>query len=422
MVEISRSRMRRPASVRFRYSPPALVWLTAAIVLGVGTGARADVVSTWNQHVITVGGPQISRTLTMVHIAMFDAVNVIQPRYTPYLTLPPPPPGASSDAAAAAAAHGVLVRLFPGQATFLGGALAASLAGVPDGPAKTDGVEYGDLVASIIYHTRLADNILAPGPIFVPGSNPGDYQLTTSTPPQPVNTNAPNWIPFALRSASQFRPNGPASLTSLQYARDLEEVQRLGGAISSERTVEEALIGRWHTEMAQFQFNRIARAEIAGDRRDLLEHARLFALLNIALADAVTSVFEAKYAFTFWRPVTAIRNADLDGSDRTIVDATWAPFLPTPPHPEYPAAHAVVQGAAARIMKAYFGPNYAFETTSPTVPGVVRFYADFDAFAAEGAIARIFGGMHFRTSLEEGGRQGTKVANWVLNHVLLPLD
>jgi hypothetical protein len=394
---------------------------TAALAASAGM-ASADVVSTWNGHVVTIGGPAIQRTLAMVHIAMFDAVNAVEPRYTPYLRLPAPAAGTSAEAAAAGAAHGVLVRLFPNQAVLLGTALANSLAGVPDGPGKTSGVVYGDIVASLIYDARLADNILAPGPIFVPGSSPGDYQLTTSTPPQPVNTNAPNWIPFALRSASQFRPNGPAALSSVRYARDLDEVQRLGGAVSAERTMEQEESGRWHTEMAQFQFNRIARSETANDGRDLLEHARLFALLNIAMADAVTSVFDAKYSFAFWRPVTAIRNADIDGNDRTIADPAWAPFLPTPPHPEYPAAHAVVQRAGARVMKAYFGPHHAFATTSPTVAGIVRSYEDFDAFADEGSMARIIGGMHFRSSLDEGGRQGTQVANWVLSRVMLPLD
>ena len=400
----------------------ALVVLMTSIVLGSAGSARADVVTDWNQQVVTIGGPQIQRTLAMVHIAMFDAVNAIEGRYTPYLLLPPPPTGASAEAAAASAAHGVLVRLFPSQAQSLAAALAASLSGVGGSQSKSDGVAFGDLVALAIYQARLADNILAPGPIYIPGSDPGDYQLTTSTPPQPVNTNAPNWIPFALRSTSQFRPNGPARLRSVQYARDVKEVERLGALVNSERTADQDEIGRWHTEMAQFQFNRIARAEVANDCRDLVEHARLFALLNIAMADAVASVFEAKYTYRFWRPVTAIQHADVDGNVRTKADPTWAPFLPTPPHPEYPAAHAVVQTAAARVMKAYFGRKYRFETTSPTVPGVIRFYEDFDAFAAEGADARVFGGMHFRTSLEEGSRQGKRVANWVLKNFLLPLD
>jgi hypothetical protein len=276
-------------------------------------------------------------------------------------------------------------------------------------------------VAQAIFAARAADQILVPGPLFVPGTAPGSYQLTTPGPPQPVNTNAPNWIPFAMQSAGQFQPNGPAALTSTRYARDVAEVQLRGALVGSNRTADEDQIARWHTEQAQFQFNRIARVEVAADGRSLLEHARLFALLNLALADATLSVFEAKYAYASWRPVTAIRNADLDGNPDTLVDAAWSPFLTTPPHPEYPAAHGVVQGAGVRVMKAYFGPNYAFSTTAPPVPGAVRSYADFDSYAEEGRLARILGGMHFRSSLDEGARQGTLVGNWVLSHYLLPL-
>ena len=411
--------------MRRRFFPYRSFRLAAGLAAGLGVSgampAGADVVTDWNVHVFTAGGPQIQRTLAMVHIAMFDAVNAIDPAFSPYLTLPPAPPGASPVAAAAAAARGVLVRLNPSQQAMLDGFLAASLQSVPDGPAETDGVAYGDLVAGAIFAARVNDRILAAGPIFVPGTAPGSYQLTTPGPPQPVNTNAPNWVPFALASGSQFRPNGPDALTSPRYARDLAEVQLRGALAGSNRTADEDQIARWHTEQAQIQFNRIARAEVPNDGRSLLEHARLFALLNIALADATLSVFEAKYAYTFWRPVTAIRNADIDGNPDTIADGAWSPFLPTPPHPEYPAAHGVVQGAAARVMKDYFGPNYGFSTTAPPVPNAVRTYADFDAYAEEGRLARILGGMHFRSSLEEGGRQGTRVGNWVLTHYLLPL-
>jgi hypothetical protein len=382
---------------------------------------EADVVIDWNQQVFASGGPQIQRTLAMVHIAMFDAANAIEPRYTAYLALPAPPFGASPEAAAAAAARGVLVRLFPAQQAALDAVLAASLANVPDGPGKNDGVQYGDLVAQAVYLTRLGDHILEPGPVYVAGSNPGDYRLTSPGPPQPVNTGASRWIPFALTSAAQFRPNGPYALTSPQYARDLEEVF-LRGATQGLRTPDEAQIAVWHTERAEFQFNRIARSESAADGRDLIEHARLFALLNMALADATTSVFEAKYHFNFWRPSTAIRNADIDDNGDTVAELNWTPFLMTPPHPEYPAAHGAVQAAAARIMKAYFGPNHSFATTAPTVPAASRFYDDFDAYLAEGRLARILGGMHFRSSLEEGAREGVTVGNWVLEYFLRPLE
>jgi hypothetical protein len=398
----------------------ALMFIVA-LTLAHPSPVEADVVIDWNQQVFASGGPQIQRTLAMVHIAMFDAANAIEPRYTAYLTLPAPPIGASPEAAAAAAARGVLVRLFPAQQAALGAALAASLANVPDGPGKNDGIQYGDLVAQTIYEARLGDHILDPGPVYVAGGDPGDYRLTSPGPPQPVNTGASGWIPFALTSAAQFRPNGPNRLTSPVYARDLEEVFLRGAALGM-RTPDEAQIAVWHTEQAQFQFNRIARSESAADNRDLIDHARLFALLNIALADATTSVFEAKYHFNFWRPSTAIRNADIDGNDDTAADPNWTPFLTTPPHPEYPAAHGAVQAAAARIMKAYFGPNHSFATTAPTVPGVSRFYDDVEAYLAEGRLARILGGMHFRSSLDEGSQEGIRVGNWVLEHFLRPIE
>jgi hypothetical protein len=179
---------------------------------------------------------------------------------------------------------------------------------------------------------------------------------------------------------------------------------------------------RWHTELAQFQLNRIARAESAADGRDLVDHARLFALLNLALADAAASVFDAKYAYLLWRPVTAIRAAESDSNRRTDGDADWLPFLATPPHPEYPAAHGVIQTAGVTVLAMYFGGSYAFDTTSPTAPGVTRHYDDFAAFAEEGGGARILGGVHFRNSIEVGHRQGRQVANWILRHYLLPLD
>lgn len=248
------------------------------------------------------------------------------------------------------------------------------------------------------------------------------YQITTPGPPQPINTNAPNWIPFALSSASQFRPGPPPSLASKRYARDLNEVLALGALTSPHRGPDDDETARRHTELAQFQLNRIARAETATDGRDLLDHARLFALLNMTLSDAATSVFDAKYAYIFWRPVTAIRHADTDDNLDTIPDPSWSPFLPTPPHPEYPAAHGVIQTAGARVLEKYFGQHYEFDATSPTVPGVTRHYASFDAFAEEGGFARILGGMHFRNSIDVGHRQGKQVANWILDRYLLRLN
>lgn len=404
---------------RLRFTP-RVVCLIVLVSFLAQAPARADVISQWNEQVLALGGA--SRTLAMVQVAMFDAINAIEPRYWPYLQLPAAPAGALPEAAAASAAYGVLARLFPARVAELNIALASSLASLPDGPSKTTGAQFGEIVADAMYRARLGDNMLVPGPIYTSTGAPGAYQLTSPGPGQPINTNAPNWIPFTLTSASQFRPVAPPALTSRRYADDLNETRALGESTSPRRTTLDDETARWHTELAQFQLNRIARKETANDGRDLLEHARLFALLNLALTDAATSVFDAKYAYLYWRPVTAIRNADLDHNERTVVDVGWSPFLSTPPHPEYPAAHGVIQTAGTRVLERYFGQHYGFETTSPTVPGVIRQYEDFDAFAEEGGFARILGGMHFRHSIEVGHRQGKSVANWILEHYLLPLD
>jgi hypothetical protein len=269
---------------------------------------------------------------------------------------------------------------------------------------------------------RAADNMLAPGAIFTPDSTPGRYQRTMPGPSQPLHSNAASWKPFALRTASQFRPGGPPELQSPTYGRDLAEVQRLGGTTSRERTLEQEEIALWHSEPATQQLNRIARAEIAADGKDLLEHARLFALLNLALIDATTSVFDAKYAYASWRPVTAIRHADRDRNPHTSKNATWSSFLLTPPHPGFPSEQAASRAAGARVMTAYFGKPHAFQSTSSAVPGLTRVHESFDAFAREGALARIFAGTNFRSSVEQGARQGTQVADWVLGHDMLPVE
>ena len=382
---------------------------------------RTDVVLQWNEQVIATGGPHLQRTLAMVHVAMFDAVNAIQPRYQPYSPLPAPPAAASIDAAAAGAAHGVLMRLFPDQQQPLAAAMARSLSTVPDGPAETAGVQFGDLAAKAIYDARLEDRISKPDVAFSPESTPGVYRLTAEHE-QPVNTRAREWMPFALASASQFRPAGPLALPSREYARDLAEVRDAGGIAAPQRSREQELVARWHTELGQVSLNRIARAEAAIDGRDLVEHARLFALLNLAIADAATGVFEGEDTYRFWRPVTAIRRADEDGNADTEPNVVWSPFIPTPPHPEYPSAHAAVQSAAAHVLTMYFGPAHSFETTSRGVPGATRHYASFEAFATEGAESRILGGMHFRTSVNDGRTMGKRIAEWVIEHCLRELS
>ena len=315
---------------------------------------------------------------------------------------------------AAGAAHGVLTRLFPDQRQPLAAALARSLSAVPDGPIEDDSVRYGDAAAQAIYDARLDDRILLPDTAIPPRSAPGACQLTAEHE-QSINTRAREWVPFALASASQFRPGGPPALTSREYARELAEVRDIGRLAGTRRSPDEERLrgGIWSKATCSSTESRAPRPPPTGATSSI---ARLFALLNVAIADAFTGVFDAKYTYGFWRPVTAIRRADEDGNDGTEPDVVWSPFRPTPPHPEYPSAHAAVQFAGARILTAYFGPSHAFETTSRGVPGASRHYDNFEAFAKEGGESRILAGVHFRTSINDGRTMGERIADWVLEH------
>ena len=394
-----------------------MILLCTIAVAAQAAPARADVVTDWNAITFQIGGPSIQRTLAMVHVAIFDAVNSIERRYAPYHSLIDVASGASAEAAAAAAARGVLIRRFPAQALLLDAALAASVSGIPDGPGKSDGLALGDQVAAEIHAFRVNDHILTPGPAYTPLTGPGTYQLTPPNFTAPANTGAASWAPFALTSADQFRPNGPLSLTHPRYFDDFEEVRNIG-AVNSPRTADQTLSALWYIELPYSAMNRIARAQ--AQDLDLLTDARFFALLNIAMADATMSVFEAKYTFNFWRPVTAIRGAATDENLKTTADPTWTPLLDSPAHPEYPSAHSVIDTAAIQVLESVFGQNHVFSTTSTSVPGVVRTFNSFRDYGEDAAWARIYGGIHFRAAVVEGTRQGKKIGNWVLENCLLP--
>jgi len=356
---------------------------------------------------------------------MFDAINSIEQRYHPYAVTAPAAAGASSEAAAIQAAYRVLARRYPGALAVLNPNLATSLAAIPDGPGKTAGTAVGDLVGNAIYDLRIDDKINDPGPAYVPGSGPAAYQLTPPNFAQPVNTGVASWVPFALSQVSQFRPEGPYSIDSHQFARDYDETMTLGVACpdpaSCARTPAQSQTALWHTEQADIQFNRIARGLTPSRGLGLLEEARLFALLNLAVIDSSAAVFDAKYTYNFVRPVTAIRNGDADGNPRTVGDPAWSTFIITPPHPEYPAAHGAVQGAAAVVMNKLLGKHQGFDDTMPAVPGVTRHFDSFDDFTADGFVARIYGGKHFRNSLKVGRKLGREVGKYVVQTQLQPV-
>src|SRR5881398_2356630 len=336
-----------------------LSWYASAALL-IGTLAHADVVTEWNSAAlgaIRAGHtppPIASRSLAILHVSMYDAVNGIDRTHEPYLVQSEVPASASREAAASAAAHQALVNLFPAAASSFDTLHAAILAAIPDGPQKIAGIVWGEFVANQILAARANDgsDAIVPPPS---GSGPGVW---VPTPPAFAPYLLPQWgfvVPFGMNSSSQFRPPGPPSLDSQQYAADYEEVKQLGPAIGSTRTEDQTEIALFWadgagTETPPGHWNSIAQIIAAAHGNTLEKNARLFALLNIALADAAICAWDAKYTLNFWRPVTAIRNGDVDANPATVSDPTWSSFIVTPPFPDYVSGHSAFSGAASRIL------------------------------------------------------------------------
>jgi hypothetical protein len=388
---------------------------------------RADVVTEWNlttlQAVAAAGlNPQRQhRVAAMVHVAVHDAVNSVTPLYEAYAVHVPLSAGASIEAAAVQAAYGVLIRLLPAQAAMLDAARSASLSKIPDGPAKEQGLAVGDAVACQIVFLRSTDGSDVEG-TYTFGSGPGEYQRT---PPTFGDPSIPAWrfvTPFVLERGDQFRAEGPPSLNSDEWAEDFNETKRLGSIDSSDRTPEQTTIARCGAEPALPIWNRVARSVSAQRNTGLVENARLFALLNLAMVDATIACWDSKYTYRFWRPVTAIRIADSDGNSLTDADPAWMPLRPTPLHPEYPSAHACASGAAAKVLTSFFGNDIAFSTATSTCPaGVVRSYESFQALADEIGDSRIYIGFHFRSAVRHGANLGRQVGHWTFHRFLQPL-
>jgi len=388
---------------------------------------RADVVTDWNlttlQAAAAAGVNQRQqRVATMVHAAIHDAVNSIAPQYEAYAVHVAPSAEASIEAAAVQAAYGVLIQLLPGQAALLDAARSASLSQIPDGPAKEEGLAVGEAVAGQIVALRSTDGSDVDG-TYTFGSGPGEYQRTPPTFGNPALPAFGFVTPFVLRRGDQFRAEGPPRLRSHKYAADFNEVKRLGSVNSAERTAEQTEIALCGAEPPLAMWNRVARSMTAQRQTGLVENARLFALMNLAMMDATIACWDSKYTYRFWRPVTAIPLADTDGNDATEADPAWTPFRPTPLHPEYPSAHACVSTAAANVLTSFFGSHTAFSTTTSTCPaGVVRSYDSFQAMADEVGESRIFIGFHFRSSIRDGARMGRHIAHRTVHRFLQPLD
>ena len=388
------------------------------------TSVGPNAVSTWNEVAAstivlpaTAGGtleearPNYAVDLASVHVAIYDAVVAIAGTYRPYAITPAAAAdGASQEAAVAAAAYGVLKGLFPSRSATYQPAYDSALAAIADGTAKSRGVALGAEVAARVLTLRANDGrsvVLAP---FVSGTAPGQFRTASN----PAARENPFIRPFVVAGLAQFRAPGPPALTSAAYTADVNEIKALGAATSTTRSASQTEIVRFHTEPPPLFWSRNLRL-FATTGAPLVEQARLMAMLWVTHADAANTCFESKYAYLFWRPTTAI-TLDGDGNDATTADPTWVPVVPTPNHPEYPAAHSCVSGAMAEILRLYYGTaDVTFDFTSK-VTASTHHFTTTDALLDEVAVARIAGGMHFRTAITDGQALGKRVADWVASH------
>jgi membrane-associated phospholipid phosphatase len=363
-----------------------------------------------------------TRNFAIMHASIFDAVNNIDGGYSPYMVrLSNISRHASQPAAADQAAHDVLASLYPAFQTTLDAELQQDLAQIPDGQDKTDGVTVGQAVAAQILAFRSTDGANLTPPPFIPGSLAGDYQLTPPNFAPADFTQWPQVTPFALARADEFRPEPPPQLTSEEYTRTFDEVKSLGLITSATRTPEQTLIGNFWNGSIQDFWNEIAQTAALAHHLGLAHSARLFALLNISLADTTIAFFDAKYTYRFWRPVTAVQLAGEDGNPNTEPNPNWVPLpTKTAPDPSYPGAHSAISFAAAEVLKSELGDLLTFDVTSESLKGVNRHFTRFSAAAREAGLSRIYAGQHFRTDHIAGRRLGKMVAESIVDTMLLP--
>ena len=392
--------------------------------LSVCTVARADVVTDWNEVAVArlVAARQLppdgARSMAMMHIAMFDAINATQPRYTSYAFKGKAPAGASAEAAGTAAARTVLLKLYPDQNEVIEKAYSASLASIPDSAGKAAGIALGEQVGMDCLAMR-ADVGSAAAVANRPATAAGVYVPTLL----PASVNWPKVKPFFMEDPAQFRPAPPLALKSAEWARDLNEIRQVGGRQSSARTAEQTDVGRFWAVTGVPSWNPVVRALSASAGLSLVENARLFALVNMAATDSFISVFDAKYAFNFWRPVTAIRNGDLHGNGAITRDSGWMPLIDTPMHPEYPCAHCISSSAVGAVLASHFGGRPMSVTmTSPTAPGVTRKWERLEDYVQEVNNARVWAGVHYRFSTVVGSDMGRRIGELAVRDYLKPLQ
>jgi hypothetical protein len=399
----------------------------AAVLLLVAS-AHADTVTEWNLNatnalmVSAAQPPQVSVPhMAMVHGAVYDAVNAIDGGHEGYLISSRlGQPSNSKRAAAATAAHRVLVHLVPAQQATLDALYGASLAGVPDGPAKTGGIAVGEQAAAAMIAARANDGRFGSFR-FAVGSQPGVWR-----PVLPAFVNDPAaWLkdvrPFLIEDPSQFRSKGPLELTSHRYAREFDEVKSLGSLTSTERTADQTHAARYWAENPPATWSRIFRTLSAQQGLTLVENARLYAMLYMTAADALIAVWDDKAHWSFWRPITAIREAGGDGNPLTQPQGGWTPLIATPPYPEHPSGHTGLSGSIVKTLQQFFGTD-SVGWTDTNNAGLTRSFSSLSQAIDEIVDARVWSGIHFRTADVQGQRIGRHVASYRQGRYFRPVD
>jgi hypothetical protein len=404
-----------------------MVMLTVAGSLACAPVLRAGAVPEWSlvaqNSIVGVGKKfpgEAAVYMGIVHAAIYDAAVAVSGGYHPYHVSPVVPRGASLDAAVATAAHRVLVGLFPGQQADLDEAYAASLAGIPEGEPKTDGIAAGEQVGAGILDLPTDEGLNDTVPYVQPPPGPGVYEPTANA--TPLGTKLPLVVPLALEAASQFRPDGPSPLSSEEYAADVEQVKEVGRFESTVRTEEQTRIALFWTDHDIPQWNRNLVRLAAERGLGPVQTARMLAMVHVAGSDAMIACFDAKYHYLFWRPLHAIRRADTDGNPLTEPDPTWQPLRLTPNHPEYPSAHACHSTAITVALESFFGTSAVSFSLDSLVTGETRRYDRFKDVVQEVNRARVWAGFHFRNSDQEGCTLGRKVGRFVVENFFQPLE
>jgi hypothetical protein len=399
---------------------------------GLTHSIRADVITEWNANAdlaiqtAAQPAPVQGRLMAILHTAIYDAVNGIENKYTPYFVDARAPREASSEAAAAQAGYTTLLGLFPAQKATLDAELAVSLANLHTSDYRIEkGLEWGEYVAQQILLWRSQDGFSTPPPPYFGGTTPGVWRSP------PAGTNADGTlaalfpqnavlVPFAMTSHNQFRPGPPPELTSALYAADVNEVKAIGRIDSATRTPAQTQLALLWQAAGVIDENRAIRS-LVSDCNSLVDNARLFALINIAAADATIAGFDSKYAYNLWRPYHAIRLADTDGNPATDPDPAWNSLFIAPRFQEYMSNHAVITSAFMHTLASLIGDRQTFTLSAPGYPGFTWTFNRLSDAVAQVKEARIWAGIHFRNSCNVGEKQGIKLSNYIVENFMRPL-